>query len=165
LHDSDIDFFQLLKRKSVLSPVMAVKATVGKLLVLEPTKMRLKTDRWKVQAGLTATQSSRVQNCHDKSDCRETWLAGTELAFELAYSKISQLAPTGVEIVYEQLILHEGVLNDVRGKLDFIVERAVRFTKAQEVDGLIFPGAPREVLNPGLFAALSQAVQVVEPRR
>jgi hypothetical protein len=92
------------------------------------------------------------------------WL-GPSLSSSSHIQKFHKLAPTGVEIVYEQLILHEGVLNDVRGKLDFIVERAVRFTKAQEVDGLIFPGAPREVLNPGLFAALSQAVQVVEPRR
>ncbi len=74
--------------------------------------------------------------------------------------KFHKLAPTGVEIVYEQLILHAGVLDDVRDKLDFIVERAVRFAEAQRLDGLIFPGAPREVLNPGLFEAFSAALKI-----
>jgi maleate cis-trans isomerase len=74
--------------------------------------------------------------------------------------KFHKLIPEGVAIVYEQLILHQGVLNDVRGKLDFIVERAARFAEAQGLDGLIFPGAPREVLNPGLSAAFSAALRI-----
>jgi hypothetical protein len=56
--------------------------------------------------------------------------------------------------------LHQGLLNDVEGKLDVIVARAVRFAEAQGLDGLIFPGAPREVLNPGLFAAFSAALKI-----
>jgi hypothetical protein len=71
-----------------------------------------------------------------------------------------KLIPTGVEVVYEQLVLHQGVLKDVQGKLDFIVQRATRFAQAQALDGLIFPGAPREVLNPGLFAAFSTALKI-----
>jgi maleate cis-trans isomerase len=65
-----------------------------------------------------------------------------------------------VSIAYEQLILHRGVLNDVRGKLDIIVERAIRFAQEQDLHGLIFPGAPREVLNPGLFAAFSTSLKI-----
>ena len=74
--------------------------------------------------------------------------------------KFHKLIPSGVEVVYEQLILHRGALNDVQGKLDLIVESAVRFAEAQGLDGLIFPGAPREVLNPGLFAAFSVALKI-----
>lgn len=87
------------------------------------------------------------------------WL-GPSLPSSSHVQKFHKLIPAGVEIVYERLILHEGVLNDVRGKLEFIVERAVRFAEAQRLDGLIFPGAPREVLNPGLFAAFSAALKI-----
>jgi maleate cis-trans isomerase len=87
------------------------------------------------------------------------WL-GPSLPSSSHIQKFHKLIPAGVEIVYERLILHEGVLNDVRGKLEFIVERAVRFAEAQGLDGLIFPGAPREVLNPGLFAAFSAALKI-----
>jgi len=62
--------------------------------------------------------------------------------------------------VYEQLVLHDGMLNDVQGKLDAIVTRAVELTHKHLWDGLIFPGAPREVLNPGLFAGFSSALNV-----
>ena len=87
------------------------------------------------------------------------WL-GPSLPSSSHIQKFHKLTPAAVEIVYERLILHEGVLNDVRGKLDFIVERAVCFAEAQGLDGLIFPGAPREVLNPGLFAAFSAALKI-----
>ena len=62
--------------------------------------------------------------------------------------KFLNLVPANVEVLYEQLVLHEGVLNDVQGKLDLIVSRAVQFADKQKLNGLIFPGAPREVLNP-----------------
>jgi hypothetical protein len=87
------------------------------------------------------------------------WL-GPSLPSSSHMQKFHKLIPAGVEIVYEQLILHQGVLNDVRGKRDLIVERAARFAEAQGLDGLIFPGAPREVLNPGLFAAFSAALKI-----
>jgi maleate cis-trans isomerase len=74
--------------------------------------------------------------------------------------KFDKLVPAGVDVVYEQLILHQGVLNDVAGKLDVIVARAVQFAEAQALNGLIFPGAPREILNPGLFAAFSAALDI-----
>ena len=95
----------------------------------------------------------------NQSAVKVGWL-GPSLPSSSHIQKFHKLIPAGVEIVYERLILHEGVLNDVRGKLDFIVERAVRFAEAQGLDGLIFPGAPREVLNPGLFAAFSAALKI-----
>lgn len=95
----------------------------------------------------------------NQSAVKVGWL-GPSLPSSSHIQTFHKLIPAGVEIVYERLILHEGVLNDVRGKLDFIVERAVRFAEAQGLDGLIFPGAPREVLNPGLFAAFSAALKI-----
>ena len=95
----------------------------------------------------------------NQSAVKVGWL-GPSLPSSSHIQKFHKLTPAAVEIVYERLILHEGVLNDVRGKLDFIVERAVRFAEAQGLDGLIFPGAPREVLNPGLYAAFSAALKI-----
>lgn len=87
------------------------------------------------------------------------WL-GPSLPSSSHIQKFHKLVPAGVDVVYEQLILHQGVLNDVEGKLDVIVERAVHFAEVQGLDGLIFPGAPREVLNPGLFSAFSAALKI-----
>jgi hypothetical protein len=74
--------------------------------------------------------------------------------------KLLRIVPRNVELVHEQLVLHDGVLNDVQGKLDVIVNKAVELTQKHRWDGLIFPGAPREVLNPGLFAAFSSALKI-----
>ena len=41
-----------------------------------------------------------------------------------------------------------------------IVSRAVQFAENQKLDGLIFPGAPREVLNPSLFEAFSETLKI-----
>ncbi len=68
--------------------------------------------------------------------------------------------PADVELNFEQLTLHDGNLNDVGGKLDLIVERAGQLSKEYGWDGLIFPGAPREVLNPELFPRLSLALNI-----
>ena len=91
---------------------------------------------------------------------RENRLARAEPAIELAYQKFLNLVPANVEVLYEQLVLHDGVLNDVQGKLDLIVSRAAQFADQQKLDGLIFPGAPREVLNPTLFGAFSAALKI-----
>jgi hypothetical protein len=93
------------------------------------------------------------------SQLKVGWL-GPSLPSSSHIRKFHKLVPAGVDVVYEQLILHQGVLGDVEGKLDVIVERAARFAEAQGLDGLIFPGAPREVLNPGLFAAFSAALKI-----
>ena len=74
--------------------------------------------------------------------------------------KFLNLVPADVDVLYEQLVLHDGVLNDVQGKLDLIVSRAVEFADKQKLDGLIFPGAPREVLNPALFGAFAAALKI-----
>jgi len=74
--------------------------------------------------------------------------------------KFLDLMPANVEVLYEQLVLHDGVLNDVEGKLDLIVGRAVQFADKQNLDGLIFPGAPREVLNPNLSDAFAAELKI-----
>jgi len=87
------------------------------------------------------------------------WL-GPSVPSSSHIKKFLNLVPANVEVLYEQLVLHDGVLNDVQGKLDLIVSRAAQFADKQKLDGLIFPGAPREVLNPSLFTAFAAALKI-----
>ena len=95
----------------------------------------------------------------DNRQARIGWL-GPSVPSSSHIKKFLNLVPANVEVLYEQLVLHDGVLNDVQGKLDLIVSRAVLFAEKQKLDGLIFPGAPREVLNPSLFGAFSAALKI-----
>jgi len=74
--------------------------------------------------------------------------------------KVLTFVPTDIEVVFEQLVLHDGQLSDLRGKLDLIVNAAAEFAGKRQLDGLVFPGAPREVLNPGLFARFSASLKI-----
>ena len=74
--------------------------------------------------------------------------------------KLRLFIPSDVEVIYKQLILHDGRLADVAGKLDTIVRNAVELTEKHRWDGLIFPGAPREVLNPELFTRFTSALNI-----
>ena len=87
------------------------------------------------------------------------WL-GPSLPSSSHIKKFLNLVPDHVDVLYEQLVLHDGVLNDVKGKLDLIVGRATDFARNQNLHGLIFPGAPREVLNPKLYDAFSAALPI-----
>ena len=95
----------------------------------------------------------------DSQHARIGWL-GPSVPSSSHIKKFLNLVPANVDVLYEQLVLHDGVLNDVQGKLDLIVSRAVQFAENQKLDGLIFPGAPREVLNPALFGAFSSALKI-----
>ena len=95
----------------------------------------------------------------DNTKARIGWL-GPSVPSSSHIKKFLNLVPVNVEVLYEQLVLHDGVLNDVQGKQDLIVSRAVQFADKQKLDGLIFPGAPREVLNPALFQAFSAALKI-----
>jgi hypothetical protein len=95
----------------------------------------------------------------DTTRTRIGWL-GASLPTSSHLQKLERIVPSSVELVHEQLLLHDGVLNDVKGKLDTIVTRAVELTQKLRWDGLIFPGAPREVLNPDLFSAFSSALRI-----
>ena len=95
----------------------------------------------------------------DNHQARIGWL-GPSVPSSSHIKKFLNLVPANVEVLYEQLVLHDCVLNDVQGKLDLIVSRAVQFADKQKLDGLIFPGAPREVLNPSLFGAFSAALKI-----
>lgn len=95
----------------------------------------------------------------DGTQTRIGWL-GPSLPTSSHLRKVERIVPSNVELVYEQLVLHDGVLNDVQGKLGGIVTRAVELTQKHRWDGLIFPGAPREVLNPGLFAGFSSTLKI-----
>jgi Arylmalonate decarboxylase len=95
----------------------------------------------------------------DTTQTRIGWL-GPSLPTKSHLQKLTRIVPSNVELVHEQLVLHDGVLNDVQGKLDTIVTRAVELTQKHRWDGLIFPGAPREVLNPHLFSGFSSALKI-----
>jgi arylmalonate decarboxylase-like protein len=95
----------------------------------------------------------------DTTRTRIGWL-GASLPTSSHLQKLERIVPSSVELVHEQLVLHDGVLNDVKGKLDTIVTRAVELTQKHRWDGLIFPGAPREVLNPDLFSGFSSALRI-----
>jgi hypothetical protein len=95
----------------------------------------------------------------DTNRTRIGWL-GPSLPTTSHLQKLARIVPSNVELVHEQLVLHDGVLNDVQGKLDVIVTKAVELTQKHRWDGLIFPGAPREVLNPGLFAGFASALKI-----
>ena len=87
------------------------------------------------------------------------WL-GPSLPSSSHIKKFLNLVPDNVDVLYEQLVLHDGILNDVKGKSDLIVSRATDFAGKQNLHGLIFPGAPREVLNPKLYDAFSAALKI-----
>ena len=95
----------------------------------------------------------------DNRHARIGWL-GPSVPSSSHIKKFLNLVPANVEVLYEQLVLHDGVLNDVQGKLDLIVSRAVQFADKQNLDGLIFPGAPREVLNPNLSDVFAAALKI-----
>jgi len=95
----------------------------------------------------------------DNHHARIGWL-GPSLPSSSHIKKFLNLVPANVEVLYEQLVLHDGVLNDVQGKQEIIVSRAVLFAEKQKLDGLIFPGAPREVLNPNLSDAFAAALKI-----
>ena len=95
----------------------------------------------------------------DNQHARIGWL-GPSVPSSSHIKKFLNLVPANVDVLYEQLVLHDGVLNDVQGKLDLIVSRAAQFADKQKLDGLIFPGAPREVLNPSLSTAFSAALKI-----
>ncbi|HMF51733.1 MAG TPA: hypothetical protein VK603_23955 [Candidatus Saccharimonadales bacterium] len=95
----------------------------------------------------------------DTQHARIGWL-GPSVPSSSHIKTFLNLVPANVDVLYEQLVLHDGVLNDVQGKLDLIVSRAVQFAENQKLDGLIFPGAPREVLNPSLFKAFSETLKI-----
>jgi len=95
----------------------------------------------------------------DNQHARIGWL-GPSVPSSSHIKKFLNLVPANVDVLYEQLVLHDGVLNDVQGKLDLIVGRAVQFADKQKLDGLIFPGAPREVLNPSLVGAFSTSLKI-----
>lgn len=95
----------------------------------------------------------------NETHIRIGWL-GPSLPTSSHIKKFLNLVPPSVEVVYEQLVLHDGVLKDVQGKTSLIVERAAQFASREKLAGVIFPGAPREVYNPGLFDAFSAALKI-----
>ncbi|HMF51548.1 MAG TPA: hypothetical protein VK603_23020, partial [Candidatus Saccharimonadales bacterium] len=68
----------------------------------------------------------------DTQHARIGWL-GPSVPSSSHIKKFLNLVPPNVDVLYEQLVLHDGVLNDVQGKLDLIVSRAVQFAENQKL--------------------------------
>ncbi len=70
------------------------------------------------------------------------------------------LIPEDIEMTFEALELPGDSMYDYQGKLEALVSLTVALADKYKWDGVILSAAPREVLNPGLFARLSAALKI-----
>jgi len=74
------------------------------------------------------------------------------------FNVFKNLFPPEVHIIFESLNLLRTSRWGFEGQADVIVGQAVEFTKRHPVQGVILPGAPIGLHNPGLETKISQAV-------
>ena len=74
--------------------------------------------------------------------------------------KFQAFVPKDIEMTFEGLGLQGAHMYDFEGKIDSLVRNTVELAEKYRWDGVIFPGAPREVLNPGLFSRLSSSLKI-----
>ena len=70
------------------------------------------------------------------------------------------MVPEGIDLEMVELGVLRTALTDFAGRADAILERAVNQTRESGWQGVIIPGAPVEVQNPGLRARLAEALEV-----
>ncbi len=68
--------------------------------------------------------------------------------------------PQDIEITFVQETGADGSLWSARGKLDVLIEQSRELIDQNAWDGLIISGGPKEVLNPGMSARLSEELRV-----
>lgn len=68
--------------------------------------------------------------------------------------------PEDIEFTFVQDKTAGDSLYDAEGKLDVLVRQAVQLAEEHGWDGVIVSGAPKEVLNPGLWDGLAAALEV-----
>ena len=76
------------------------------------------------------------------------------------YDEFAAMIPAGIDLEMVELGVLRTALTDFAGRADAILERAVTQTRESGWQGVIIPGAPVEVQNPGLRARLAEALDV-----
>lgn len=76
------------------------------------------------------------------------------------YDEFAAMVPEGIELDMQELGILRSALTDFAERADAIVERVVSATHESGWQGVIVPGAPVEVQNPGLRARLADALDV-----
>ena len=76
------------------------------------------------------------------------------------YDEFAAMIPAGIDLEMVELGVLRTALTDFAGRADAIIERAVTQTRESGWQGVIVPGAPVEVQNPGLRARLANALDV-----
>lgn len=76
------------------------------------------------------------------------------------YDEFAAMIPPGIDLEMVELGVLRTALTDFAGRADAILERAVNQTRESGWQGVIIPGAPVEVQNPGLRARLAEALDV-----
>lgn len=76
------------------------------------------------------------------------------------YNSFLPLVPAEIELEFRGLQLYGKSLYEIADKRDTIVQRVKEFVAERNWKGVIVTAAPTEVLNPGLFDALEQALSV-----
>src|SRR5918992_1579186 len=84
---------------------------------------------------------------------------GSSVSSSPHLKKFQAFIPKDVEMTFAGLELQGGSMYDFEGKIDALVRNTVELAEKYKWDGVIFPGAPREVLNPGLFSRLSSSLK------
>jgi hypothetical protein len=76
------------------------------------------------------------------------------------YNSFLPIVPKEIEIDFQGLELYGKSLYEIADKKDFIVGRVKEFVAQRGWDGVILTAAPTEVLNPGLYDALTAVLSV-----
>ena len=76
------------------------------------------------------------------------------------YDEFAAMIPDGVDLDMQDLGVMQSALTDFAARADAIIERAVTLASERAWQGVIVPGAPVEVQNPGLRARLADALDV-----
>lgn len=76
------------------------------------------------------------------------------------YDEFAAMVPEGIDLEMVELGVLRTALTDFAARADAIIERATTMTRERGWQGVIVPGAPVEVQNPGLRARLAEALDV-----
>ena len=76
------------------------------------------------------------------------------------YDEFAAMIPAGIDLEMVELGVLRSALTDFAGRIDTIVERVAERTREYGWQGVIVPGAPVEVQNPGLRARLAETLDV-----
>jgi hypothetical protein len=76
------------------------------------------------------------------------------------YQSFTPLIPPDIQIDFQGLSLYGASLYEIADKKEIIVQRIKELTAKHDWNGVIVTAAPTEVLNPGLYEALAEALTV-----